>query len=85
MDSSPKISNERENELYWPGMFTHEQFVIVTESPQCNRKTAKGQDTENKIIIYKYTKQTLYKKAKNTTYNIQQLCKYRNDMCKFEM
>jgi len=33
--------------------YTYEEFVIVTEAPQCNRMTATGQDTDNKIIIYK--------------------------------
>ncbi len=37
-------------------VYTYEEFVIVTEAPRCNRKTATGQDTDNKIIIYKYTK-----------------------------
>ncbi len=35
--------------------YTYEEFVIVTEAPQCNRMTATGQDTDNKRIIYKYT------------------------------
>ncbi len=34
---------------------THEEFVLVKVAPQCNRITAKGQDTDNnkniKIII----------------------------------
>ncbi len=34
-------------------VYTYEEFVIVTEAPQCNRMTAKGQDTYYKIIIYK--------------------------------
>ncbi len=37
-------------------VYTHEEFVIVTEAPQCNRKTATGQDNDNKnnnIQIYK--------------------------------
>ncbi len=35
--------------------YTYEEFFIVTEAPQCNRKTATGQDTDNnkKIQIYK--------------------------------
>ncbi len=40
------IVNENENELYWPGMFTHTR----------NRMTATGQDTDNKRIIYKIYK-----------------------------
>ncbi len=36
-------------------VYTYKEFVIVTEAPQCNRMTATGQDTDNKIIIYKYT------------------------------
>ncbi len=35
--------------------YTYEEFVIVTEAPQCNRMTTTGQDTDNKRIIYKYT------------------------------
>ncbi len=34
-------------------VYTFEEFVIVTEAPQCNRMTATGQDTDDKIIIYK--------------------------------
>ncbi len=34
-------------------VYTYEEFVIVTEAPQCNRMTATGQDTDNKRIIYK--------------------------------
>ncbi len=47
--------NEKENELYWPAryVYTYEEFVIVTEALHCNRMTATGQDTDNKIIIYK--------------------------------
>ncbi len=37
-------------------VYTYEEFVIVTEAPQSNRMTATGQDTDNKRIIYKYTK-----------------------------
>ncbi len=33
-------------------IYTYEEFVIVTEAPQCNRMTATGQDT-NKRTIYK--------------------------------
>ncbi len=29
-------------------VYTYEEFVIVTEAPQCNRMTATGQDTDNK-------------------------------------
>ncbi len=29
-------------------VYTYEEFVIVTEAPQCNRKTTTGQDTDNK-------------------------------------
>ncbi len=29
-------------------VYTYEEFVIVTEAPQCNRMTAIGQDTDNK-------------------------------------
>ncbi len=41
-------------------VYTYEEFVIVTEAPQCNRMTAqdRSQDTDNKRIIYKYTKCT---------------------------
>ncbi len=36
-------------------VYTYNEFVIVTEAPQCNRKTATGQDIDNKknIQIYK--------------------------------
>ncbi len=34
-------------------IYTYEEFVIVTEAPQCNRMTVTGQDTDNKRIIYK--------------------------------
>ncbi len=40
---------------------TYKEFVIVTEAPQCNRKTAAGQDTQ--IIIYKTGN---VQKSKNT-------------------
>ncbi len=50
-------------------VYTYKEFVIVTEAPQCNRMTATGQDTENKII-YKYT---MYNIA-NTQYKRRQLC-----------
>ncbi len=33
---------------------TYEEFVLVTEASQCNRRTATGQNTDNKkIIMYK--------------------------------
>ncbi len=60
-------------------VYTYEEFITVTEDPQFNRMTAIGQDTDNKIIIYKYA---MYKIAK-TQY--RQLYVYRSDMCKFEM
>ncbi len=34
-------------------VYTYKEFVIVTEAPQCNKMTATGEDTDNKIIIYK--------------------------------
>ncbi len=37
-------------------VYTYAEFVIVTEAPQCNRRTATGQDTDNKSTIYKCTK-----------------------------
>ncbi len=46
-------------------MFTHEEFVIVTEAPQCNRMKATGQDTDNRRRIYKYIKKLCTKKQKN--------------------
>ncbi len=33
----------------------YEEFVLVTEAPQCNRMSVTGQDTDNKKIMYKYT------------------------------
>ncbi len=53
------------DKLYWPRyVYTYEEFVIVTEAPQCNRMTAAGQDTDNKRTIYKYVQN-----SKNTIYN----------------
>ncbi len=47
----------RLTESEWPLLaryvYTYEEFVIVTEAPQCNRMTATGQDTDNKRTIYK--------------------------------
>ncbi len=41
-----------ENELYWPGMYVYEEFVIVTEAPQCIRITATGhRQQKNNIQI----------------------------------
>jgi len=34
-------------------VYIYKEFVIVTEAPQCNKMTATGQDTDDKIIIYK--------------------------------
>ncbi len=34
-------------------IYTYKEFVIVTEAQQCNRMTVTGQDTYNKITIYK--------------------------------
>ncbi len=50
-----KYQNESESEwaLLTRYVYTYEEFVIVTEAPQCNRMTATGQDTDNKITIYK--------------------------------
>ncbi len=36
-------------------VYTYKEFVKVAEAPQCNRMTVTGQDTDNKITIYKYT------------------------------
>ncbi len=51
-------------------VYTCEEFVIVTESPQCNRMTTTGQGTDNKkndIQIYKIEN---VQNSKNTIYNI---------------
>ncbi len=48
-------------------VYKHEEFVIVTEAPQCKRKTATGQDTDNKKNNIQNRQCT--KKAK-TIYNI---------------
>ncbi len=45
-------------------VYTYEEFVIVTEAPQCNRMTVTGEDTVNKRTMYKmaetqYTIQTI--------------------------
>ncbi len=61
MDKSEKFLrlniSESESESEWALLaryvYTYEEFVIVTEAPQCNRMTATGQDTDNKRIIYK--------------------------------
>ncbi len=45
--TSSELVNENE-----PGT-RYNEFVIVTEAPQCNRMTATEQDTDDKIIIYK--------------------------------
>ncbi len=40
-------------------VYTYDEFVIVTEASQCNRKTATGQDrdnTKNNIQNSQYTK-----------------------------
>ncbi len=60
-------------------VYSYKKFVIVIEAPECNRMTATGQDTDNKLIIYKYIKWQ--------EHNIQyrQLCVYMSDMFKFEM
>ncbi len=34
-------------------VYTYEEFVIVTEAPQCNWMTATGQDIDNNRAIYK--------------------------------
>ncbi len=49
------IESESESELALLAryVYTYKEFVIVTQAPQCNRKTATGQDTDNKRIIYK--------------------------------
>ncbi len=47
-------------------VYTYAEFVIVTEAPLCNRRTATGQDTDNKSTIYKYTN---VQNGKNTIYN----------------
>ncbi len=47
------IESESEWALLARYVYTYEEFVIVTEAPQCNRMTATGQDTDDKIIIYK--------------------------------
>ncbi len=50
-------------------VYTYEEFVIVTEAPQCNRMTATGQDTDNKRIIYNIQIGNV-QNSKNTIYNI---------------
>ncbi len=51
-------------------VYTYEEFVVVTEAPQCNRMTATRQDTDNKenkknnIHIYKIDNVQNSKKAK---------------------
>ncbi len=85
-DKSVKIMNQNhESELEWALLtryvYTYEEFVIVTEAPQCNRITVTEQDTDNKRTIEKYTNRQCTKWQKH---NIQyrQLC-VRSDMCTF--
>ncbi len=40
-------------------VYTYEEFVIVTEAPQCSRMTVTGQDTDNKRTIYTYIDEVL--------------------------
>ncbi len=47
--------------------YTYEEFVLVTEAPQCNRMTATGQDTDNKKIIDKIDN---VQNSTNTIYKI---------------
>ncbi len=61
------LESESEWALLARYVYTYEDFVIVTEGPQCNRMTVTGQDTDYKRTIYKYT---MYKIAK-TQYTIQ--------------
>ncbi len=56
-------------------VYTYEEFVIVTEAPQCNRTRHRQQ--KNNILMYKMAE------TQNTIQNI--MCVYRSDMCKFEM
>ncbi len=64
-------------------VYTQEEFVIVTEAPQCNKMTATGQVTDNKNNK-KYTIGNV-QKSKNTIYNIDNyVCTYRYEMCKLK-
>ncbi len=78
------VSSESESEwaLLARYVYTYEEFVIVTEAPQCNRMTATGQDTDNKRTIQYTNRQCT--NSKNTM-QYRQSCVYRSDMCKFEM
>ncbi len=53
----PHYFSFKESESQWDLLaryvYTYKEFVIVTEAQQCNRMTATGQDTHNKITIYK--------------------------------
>ncbi len=42
------IFKQNQNELYCQECYTFEEFVLVTEAPQCNRLTVTRQDTDNK-------------------------------------
>ncbi len=66
-------------------VYTYEDFVLVTEAPQCNRMTVTRQDTDNKmnnIQIYKIDNVQI---STDTIYKNRQFCMYRYVMCKFEM
>ncbi len=64
-------------------VYTQEEFVIVTEAPQCNKMTATGQVTDN-TNNKKYTIGNV-QKSKNTIYNIDNyVCTYRYEMCKLK-
>ncbi len=54
-------------------VYTYEEFVLVTEAPQCDRMTVTRQDTDNKkykIQIYKIDN---VQNSKNTIYKIDNL------------
>ncbi len=80
--------SESESESEWALLaryvYTYEEFVIVTEAPQCNRMTATGQDTDNKREQYTNIQIGNVQNSKNTM-QYRQSCVYRSDMCKFEM
>ncbi len=64
-------------------VYTFEEFVIETEAPLYNRKTAIGQEAGNKknnIQMYKIG--NVQKKQKHNI-KYRQLSLYRHDMCKY--
>ncbi len=63
------LESESELALLARYVYTYQEIVLVTEAPQCNRKTATGQHTDDKRITYKYTNRQCTK-GKHNIYNL---------------